>query len=115
METYASLKFSGEYIDQFQDDRQLVVLKPENRLAEVVIGLILMFAIAVLLRFSRRSVHDRLARGDLSIPARNSERLESRLGSAALTPFVDRRCRVLLAASGCVSTAGGGAAWLDQG
>jgi hypothetical protein len=34
-----------------REDCQPVVLKPENRLAEVVLGLVLMFALAILLRY----------------------------------------------------------------
>lgn len=41
------------HMDQLyrEEDRAPLVLKPENRLAEVVIGVVLMFAIGILLRY----------------------------------------------------------------
>lgn len=38
-------------MDQHREDRAPLGLKPENRLAEVVIGVVLMFAIGILLRY----------------------------------------------------------------
>jgi hypothetical protein len=36
--------------NQYREDRQPLVLKPENRLAEVVLGLLAIFALALVLR-----------------------------------------------------------------